>query len=217
MKDLYIVGAGGQGREVAWLVERINRANLTWRIVGFVDDNIDLQGCTINGYKIVGDVNYLTSVKGANVACAVGFSSARKQIVERLKSNTSLEFPTLIDPSVDVSSFVEIGKGTIICANTVLTVNIRIGDFCLVNPGCTIGHDSIFSDFVSVFPGVNVSGNTYYGECVELGTGSHIIQGKKVGKGTIVGAGATVVDDLPENCVAVGVPAKPIKFRRNID
>ena len=48
---------------------------------------------------------------------------------------------------------------------------------------------------------------------VEVGTGTQIIQGKKILKGTIVGAGAVVTKDLPENCTAVGAPAKPIKFR----
>ena len=43
MKDLYIIGAGGFGREVAWLVERINADNKArnnpepWSIKGFID------------------------------------------------------------------------------------------------------------------------------------------------------------------------------------
>ena len=62
------------------------------------------------------------------------------------------------------------------------------------------------------YTSVNVSGNTLLGECVEMGTGSQIIQGQSVGDGTIVGAGAVVVKELPKECTAVGIPAKPIKF-----
>lgn len=59
---------------------------------------------------------------------------------------------------------------------------------------------------------MNISGNVDIGECAEMGTGMQIIQGKKIGAGSIVGAGAVVVKDIPENCTAVGSPAKPIKY-----
>jgi acetyltransferase-like isoleucine patch superfamily enzyme len=62
-----------------------------------------------------------------------------------------------------------------------------------------------------------VSGTTCLGECVEMGTGSQIIQGLRVGEGTIVGAGAVVIKELPRECTAVGSPAKPIKFQKSCD
>ena len=78
---------------------------------------------------------------------------------------------------------------------------------------CTLGHDDIIGDYNVVNPGVNVSGKVTTGECVDLGTGSKVIQGLSVGQNTTVGAGAVVIKDLPKNCVAVGAPAKPIKFK----
>ena len=39
MKDLIIFGASGFGREVAWLVERINNSSPTWNLLGFIDDD----------------------------------------------------------------------------------------------------------------------------------------------------------------------------------
>ena len=38
VKKLIIIGAGGFGREVVWLVERINEEHQSWDILGFVDD-----------------------------------------------------------------------------------------------------------------------------------------------------------------------------------
>ena len=67
-------------------------------------------------------------------------------------------------------------------------------------------------DFVTIYPSVNVSGNVTISECVELGTGMQIIQGKTIGTESIIGAGAVVVRDIPQKCVAVGSPAKPIKY-----
>lgn len=210
--NIVIVGASGFGREVAWLIERINEKDKRWNIIGFVDDNDDVQGTTINGYPVIGKVEELCNYNGY-VICAIGSSTTRKNVIKKIdKMNGNVQFATIIDPSVQMSKYVDIGKGCIICANTILTTNIKIGDFCTVNLSCTIGHDSVLEDYVTVYPSVNISGNTHYGKLVELGTGTQIIQGKKVGSGTIVGAGSVVVKDLPENCTAVGIPAKPIKF-----
>ena len=113
-----------------------------------------------------------------------------------------------------MSDRVFIGEGSIICAGSIITVDIRIGKHVILNLDCTVGHDACLEDFVTVYPSVNVSGNVLVEECAELGTGTQIIQGKKIGAQTIVGAGAVVVKDLPEKCTAVGSPAKPIKFQK---
>lgn len=209
MKDLIIIGASGFGREVAWLVERINRINPTWNLIGFIDDNESIIGTEINGYKVLGKISQYSEYPNAYFVCAVGSSKIRKQIVQRL---VGAKFATLVDPTVETSDSNTIGEGSIICANTILTVNITIGKHVIINLDCTVGHDSVLRDFITLYPSVNVSGGANYGECVELGTGSQIIQYITIGKGTIVGAGSVVVKELPEECTAVGIPAKPIKF-----
>lgn len=57
MNDLIIIGASGFGREVVWLVERINRFNPTWNLLGFMDDNSEIQNEEINGYRVLGTTN----------------------------------------------------------------------------------------------------------------------------------------------------------------
>ena len=104
------------------------------------------------------------------------------------------------------------GQGNIICAGSILTVDISISDFCIINLDCTLGHDIKMDSFVTIYPGGNISGCVYIGECSEIGTGAKIIQGKKIGANTVVGAGAVVTKDIPDNCTAVGCPCKPIKF-----
>lgn len=213
MKDLYIVGAGGFGREVAWLVERINKVAPTWNIVGFLDDAEEVKNTNVNGYKVLGGCDYLESIsEECWVVCTIGASKTRRRVVEKIKKYTNVKFPILVDPSVLCSELVQIGEGSIICAGTIITVNIAIGEHVILNLDCTVGHDAILQDFVTVYPSVNISGNVVAEECVELGTGTQIIQGKRIEKETIVGAGAVVVKDLPAKCTAVGAPAKPIKF-----
>lgn len=213
MKKLIIIGASGFGREVAWLVERINAKTPSWELMGFIDDNPELKGKEINGYLVLGDCNEVINYCDAYFVCAVGSSKIRKSIISKVnRMNPEIKFATLIDPSVEMSKLVTIGEGTIICAHTIITVNISIGNHVIINLDCTVGHDAIIQDFATLYPSVNVSGITEIGECTELGTGMQIIQAKKVGAYAIVGAGAVVVKDIPEKCTAVGSPAKPIKF-----
>ena len=210
MKDLYIIGAGGFGREVAWIVERINSIKSTWNLKGFIDDNETLWGSTEGEYHVFGGCEYLSALEDVYAVCAVGSSNVRKKIIEKLK-DTSVKFATLVDPSVLYSNSVKIGEGAIVCAGTIITVDVNIGDHVIVNLDCTIGHDAVIDDFVTIYPSVNVSGNVLIGECSELGTGTQIIQGKKVISNTIIGAGAIVVKDCLESGTYVGSPAKKIK------
>ncbi len=213
MKKLLIIGASGFGREVAWLVERINKKVSEWNLLGFLDDNEEIQGKTINGYKVLGKCESVTKYQDAYIVCAVGASRIREKIIDKIKGLTpNIQFATLIDPSVEKSDLVTIGEGSIICAHTILTVNIEIGQHVIINLDCTVGHDAVLNDFVTLYPSVNISGITNIGKASELGTGTQIIQGKRVGDYSIVGAGAVIVKDIPEKCTAVGSPAKPIKF-----
>lgn len=214
MKELYVVGSGGFGREVAWLVKRINQQNEEWKLKGFIDDDEKLAGSIIDGYPVLGGTDYFNRIDHEGwIVCAVGSASTRKKIINKLERNPNVNFATLIDPSVMLSDSVSIGEGSIICAGTIATVDIHIGKHVIVNLDCTIGHDAIIDDFVTIYPSVNVSGNVTVGEESELGTGTQIIQGKTIGKETIVGAGAVVVRNIPDKCTAVGSPAKPIKFK----
>lgn len=213
MKDLIIIGASGFGREVAWLIERINAVKPTWNIIGFVDDNEGIWNTEVGGYKVLGGSKAVASFSAVYYICAVGAAKTRKAIIDSVETVLpAIKYATLIDPTVMISDRAKIGNGCIICAGSIITVDIEIGNHVIVNLDCTIGHDAVIADFVTLYPSVNVSGKTNVGECAELGTGVQIIQGKAIGEDTIVGAGAVVVKDLPAKCTAVGSPAKPIKF-----
>ena len=212
MKQLLIIGAGGLGREVAWLVERINQKSPTFALLGFLDDAPELIGREINGYGVLGRVSDITRYPDALAVCAIANTAVRRRLVEQiLQAAPRTVFATLIDPSAEYSRWVTVGQGSIICARTLLTVNIAVGEHVIINPACTVGHDAVLEDFVTVYPGANLAGNTQIGTGAELGTGMQIIQGKRIGADAVIGAGAVVVRDIPPRCTAVGCPAKPIK------
>ena len=211
MKDLVIIGASGFGREVMWLVERINAVTPEWNLLGFLDDNKEIQGNMINGYSVIGTVNE-ASVFNACYVCAIGSSKIREKVIQRvLDINPSAKFATLIDPSVEISEFSSIGEGTVICAHTILTVNVTVGRHVIINLDCTIGHDAVLQDYSTLYPSVNISGNVNVGYGTELGTGTQVIQGKAIGDRTIIGAGSVVIRDIITEGTYVGVPTKKVK------
>lgn len=207
MKNLVIVGNGGFAREVEWLVERINKTEPTWEFLGFIDDDL-------SNPKTIGNDEYVLSCQEEiYVAIAIGTSSIREEIYKNYKCNRNIKFANLIDPSVYYSDRIDFGEGNIICAGTIMTIDILIGNCNIINLDCTVGHDAVLEDFVTVNPSVNISGNVHIGSGTNIGTGTQIIQGISIGAYSVVGAGAVVNRDLPANCTAVGIPANVIEIR----
>lgn len=213
MKDIVVIGAGGFGREVGQLIKDINLEKKEWNFLGYIDGNREKQGMILNGDPVIGGEAWLEQKSGNEVwaVCAIGNTKVKYEVISRM--GKTVRFPNLIHPTVLSNNFVELGVGNIICAKSILSVNIRLGNHVAINPGCSIGHDTIINDYTTLMWDVTLSGNVVINEGCEIGSKSVVIQQKTVGKWCIIGAGAVVVRDLPENCTAVGVPAKPIKFR----
>lgn len=212
MKKIAIIGAGGFGREVKMLIDQINAVGNKYQFIGYYDDGKE-KGTLINGFPVLGKVADLNNVsEEIAVALALGNPAYKKNVVA-LINNSKITYETLIHPSVLIGNdAVSIGKGTVICAGNIITCNIMIKDYVTINLACTIGHDTVLESYVSLMPAVNVSGEVVVEEAVYVGTGAKIINQVSVGKNTTIGAGAVVSKSLPENCTAVGIPAKPIKF-----
>lgn len=212
MEKIVIVGAGGFGREVKMLIDQINRHEQKYEFLGYYDDGFAV-GSPINNNVVLGSVDDLAkNDEIISVVVAIGAPEIKRKIVEKLNRST-INFPTLIHPSVLIGDeFVSIGNGCIICAGTIITCNIEIKDFVILNLMCTVGHDTVIGSYASFMPSVNISGEVIIQEEVYVGTGAKIINQLEIGRQTIVGAGAVVSKTLPEKCTAVGIPAKPIKF-----
>lgn len=213
MKKIAIYGAGGFGREVHMLIEQINEVKHEYDFIGYFDDGI-AKGKLVNGFPVLGGIEELNSFDlSLSLVCAVGDPSTKRSIIRKI-TNPLIFFPSLIHPGVLIGNmkYNKIGQGCIICAGTIITVNVTIGDHVILNLCCTVGHDTQIGDFSSFMPTVNISGEVVINEAVYVGTGSKINNQISIGANTIVGSGAVVVKSLPSDCTAVGAPAKPIKF-----
>ena len=195
-RDLFIVGAGGFGREAVWTVERINAAAAepVWRVIGFADDDPAKATGNFEGYPMLGAVEKAShDYPGASVFIAVGDNAIRRRLYAKLRGH---DFPALIDPSAQVSPTTEFRHGTFIAVEAVVSVGTEIGKFVIVNARAGVGHDSVVGDFSNIAPGVSLSGHTTIGQDVFMGTNSCTVPGMTVGDGATVVCGTPVLKNV---------------------
>lgn len=191
-----IIGAGGFAREIAAALGLPN-------IKFFVDDEYMRVESGIYGLSQFDPEKY-------EVVVAVGDPRARFDIIQRLPKNT--KYFTFIDPTAQIhSSNIEIGEGSIICAGSILTTNIKIGKHAHLNLQTTVGHDTQIGDYFTTAPGVKISGNCNIHDLVYVGTNASIREKITIHSLTTIGLNAGVVKNIEEPGVYVGVPAKKIK------
>lgn len=204
---LYIVGAGGFGREVAWLASDIWGNKIAIR---FVVDHPDYLTGAVNGIP----VELLSSLrpdKDSSYVVAIGEPSLRSKLAIKMQ-DAGFQAKTLIHPGSRMSEWIELGEGVVIAAGNILTTGIKLERHVHVNLACTIGHDVTIGEFSTLSPGVHVSGHVRIGKGVFIGTGANIINGSAsqplvIGDGAIVAAGACVIRDVEPGSMVAGVPA----------
>lgn len=195
-----IIGAGGFGREVYWSLGLGERTNTVF----FVDDEyydgktdiiLPLSQFNPNEYEVV---------------VAIADPHHRERIVNGLPTDT--KYFTHIHPTAQIhGNDVFIGEGSIICAGTIITTNVKIGKHAHLNLITTIGHDCIIGDYFTTAPGVQISGNEVIGNRVYFGTRSCIKQKLTVCDDVIIGMNSGVVKHIKESGTYIGTPTKKIK------
>ena len=207
-----IIGARADGH--AKVVLEILKAGKEYEVVGFIDDAIDKKGISIKGIKVIGTTDDLQKLKKAKKAkgaiVAIGDNPARRNLSQKILKS-GLELINAIHPTVYKDPDVKIGKGCYIGQGVIIVTGTVIGNCVNIHTGATIDHDNIIEDGANLGPGVHTAGRVRIERDAFLGTGAIVIPDAGVGEGTIVGAGAVVINHLPPHITAVGVPAKAVK------
>jgi len=208
LQRLYIFGAGGSGREIAWLAREVWGSALE---LFFVVDREEFLGDAVNGIPVI-LIAQAQAVDAVGYVGAVGDCVLRRRIVESFAAR-AIPSVTIVHPRAEVSPWTEVREGAIICAGTVVTTNVRIERHVHVNIGCTVSHDVRIGEFTTLSPGVHISGHVHIGRDVFIGTGADIINGTAakpllVGDGATIAAGACVLEDVHAGTMVAGVPAQ---------
>lgn len=211
MKQIVIYGAGGFGRELAFMVERINSIKPEYEILGFIEDGAAFPvGTDVNGYKVLGKGDWLLEHKDVGCACAIANVHIRKMLFEKYGPQ-GVAFETIIAPGVDIHNSTTIGKGCVICRDCRITVNVVLEDGVFLNSGVAIGHDANIGAFTTIFPNTGISGFCKIGSEVTIGGHAFIIPGKKIGDNAVVAAGSVMFSNVKAGTTVLGNPAKRMK------
>lgn len=219
MEDLVVFGVGGFGSEIMEAITTQNNRTNQYKILGFIDDNTEAQNQIINGYKVIGTSQYLLNRNNAiNVLVCIGETSIKKLVIDKLRANAQIKYPNFIADGVGFNDeFIHMGIGNIIYYNTVIAVNVTMGNFNYINSSCSISHDVELGDMVTLAPSCTLAGNVRVGNDTYIGMGSVIREGVRVGKVSVVGMGSVVTKDVESNVVAYGNPCEVVRNKCDME
>lgn len=197
----YIIGSGGFSKEVYFVLKRNNIS-----IDGFVDIFTKKINIDNKIYTTILETDILkTNPDDINLYIGIG----SPVILNKIQLNYSkFNFPNLIDKDAKILGNINLGKGNIICCNSIFTTDICVGSFNIFNIGCTVGHDVKISNCNVFNPTCCVSGNVQIGDNNLLGVNCTILENIKITSNNIIGASALVNKDITDCGIYIGIPAK---------
>ncbi len=213
VRPLFVVGAGGFGRETLEAVRACNAVRPTWDVVGFLDDDPALQGASVDGVPVVGRVDDLTRHPSAAAVVTIGNPSNftwRRRIVDRLGSPSG-RWATVVHPAASIPPSASVGPGTVVLAGVVATTGVRIGAHVAVMPSVVLTHDDVVCDFATLGSGARLAGDVTVGEGAYIGAGALVREHRRIGAWALVGMGAGVTSDVPDGEVWAGLPARRLR------
>lgn len=208
MKNIVIRGAGGCARDLACIIELINKSTPTWNILGLIEYKENI-GQMHYGYPVIGDDTWFKNVDNIHCAIAIGNPEVRKKVRNDLREYNII-YPNIIDPTAVIAKDCILGEGNMILGSTRLGPGSRMGDFCLLVGSCVIGHDSTVGNYVDIMNFASVLRGVQVSDMAMINTGATVLQNTKVGTSATVGAGTVVIKDVPANNTVFGVPARTI-------
>lgn len=219
MKRIVIFGASGAGREVSDLIQRINKLELQYDLIGYIDNNKNLIGKNINGIPVLGGDDILEEMLAVETLYGV-IAIAEPQIKEKivLRFGDKIIWENIIDPTACISPWASLGRGNIVQFGVIIGPNTKIGNHCMFNASDKIGHDVVIEDYVSVMSSCCITGYVHLKKCVYIGTGVNIIPSKIICENTYICAGSTVFYDITVTGTYIGMPARRtigIKTQKN--
>lgn len=213
MKDLVIFGAGSVGRLSEQIASDINQVKKVFNIIGYLDDNEKKHHTDIHDLPVLGGMKWLEEYPNTYIALGFSNPSQKFELIQRFNRANHQRFIQLVHPESWISKRVQIGSGTIIYPGVHIDVDVKIGDFVLINKLSTLGHDTSIGNFSTISPGVNLGGNNIIGDGVDFGINSCSLQSMAIGSWSVIGAGAVIIRDVPDHAVMVGNPGRVLRIR----
>jgi sugar O-acyltransferase (sialic acid O-acetyltransferase NeuD family) len=211
MKNIIIIGADVSGMNIHTIIEDINKKKAQWKIIAYLDEFKKKKEKLFN-IPIFSSLKEIISSKKIKpektfVISAIGSPKNRCRLMEKAREK-GFKIATIIHPTANISKEAMIEDGCIICQFSSVHPFAKIAPFSYIHSNTVIGPKVIVKKGVTINALCAISANITIGEKSYIGVGTKIIQGTKIGKQVTLGAGSIVIKDLPDNVLAVGIPAK---------
>ncbi len=212
MDSILLVGGGGHAKAIIEIITMCKE----YHIAGITDSKSDKKEKHISGVPIIGDdtnlqIYFQKSVKKAFITLGtIGDTKPKIRLYKMLKE-IGFELINVIHPSAIITDSLKMGAGNAFMAGSIINTYTALGNNCIINTGSLIEHDCLIEDHVHIATGAKLAGNVKVKEGAHVGIGAIVKQGVTIGRQVIVGAGAVVLEDIPDNVVCAGIPARVIK------
>lgn len=202
-KNVVIIGAGGHAKVIADIITKSND-----NVIGFLDDNLDIQNKTIYLNKtVLGTTKDIDKYKEYYFVIGIGNNNIR----ENIANSYDLKWYTAIHPNAIIANEVSIEEGSVAMAGSIINTGTKIGKHCIINTKSSLDHDNIIENYVHISPGATLAGTVHIKEKTWICAGATIINNIAIAKNNIIGAGSVVIKDInKEDSIYVGVPARRV-------
>ena len=172
-------------------------------------------------YTVFGDWNELGPILEANA------DKIADCVVENDRRNSGVPLLDMkgikarIEPGAIIREKVTIGENAVIMMGAVINIGTVVGKGTMIDMGAVLGGRAIVGERCHVGAGAVLAGviepasatPVIVEDGVLIGANAVVIEGVHVGKNAVVAAGAVVIEDVPDNAVVAGSPARVIKMK----
>jgi acetyltransferase EpsM len=212
MQRVVIIGAGGHAQVVADILMLLNDNGMPVQAIGYVDDDPQLHGTTRLGLPVLGALHDLPTIEHDAVIIGIGNNHIRRKIYEMLGAQGE-HFAIAQHPSAVIARDVILASGTVVCAGAIVNIGATIGANVILNTACSIDHHSMIGNHGHIAPGAHLGGDVVVGRGALIGIGATVHPQRQVGAWTVIGAGSVVIGNIPDDSVAMGVPARVVDYK----
>ena len=176
---------------------------------------------TNGSYTVFGDWSELGPILEANAGKIADY------VVENDRRNSGVPMLDMknikarIEPGAIIREKVDIGEGAVIMMGAVINIGAVIGKGTMIDMGAVLGGRATVGERCHIGAGAVLAGviepasatPVIVEDGVLVGANAVVIEGVHVGKNAVVAAGAVVIEDVPDNAVVAGSPARIIKMK----
>lgn len=213
-QEVIIVGSAGHAKVIIDIFEKEGST----KILGLLDEVKSIGEKTL-GYPIIGKEEDLPNLIKRHPKCqlfiAIGDNWVRSSVKDRINALLpNMKFANAVHPSAQLGKNVVLGEGIAIMAGCIVNSDTSISDFVIINTKASVDHDNELSRFSSIAPNATTGGNVSIGEYASISISATIKHGISIGANSLIGAGSVVLNDIKDNTLVYGLPAKEIRTRK---